>query len=105
MTYESSFKDELINELYRAVLTLDSLEDCHRFFEDVCTIKELQSISQRLHVAKLLIDNVTYIEIEKQTGVSTATISRISKFLHYGPGGYEMVLKRLGYIEDSEEEV
>lgn len=104
MTYESSFKDELITELYKAILSLDSLEDCHRFFEDVCTIKELQSISQRLHVAKLLIDNVTYIEIEKQTGVSTATISRISKFLHYGPGGYEMVLKRLGYIEDTEEE-
>lgn len=103
MTYESSFKDELITELYKAVLTLDSIEDCHRFFEDVCTIKELQSISQRLHVAKMLNNNETYIEIEKETGVSTATISRISKCLHYGPGGYDMVLKKLGYRKETEE--
>lgn len=99
MPYESSFKDELITELYRAILTLETMEECHRFFEDACTIKELQSISQRLHVARLLHENVTYTEIEKKTGVSTATISRISKCLHYGPGGYDLVLKRLGYKE------
>ncbi len=99
MSYESSFKDELIEELYRAILALDSMEECNKFFEDICSIKELQSISQRLKVAKMLNDNVTYTEIEKETGVSTATISRISKCLNYGPGGYDLVLRKLGYRE------
>ena len=93
--YESSFKDQLIEELYEGILTLESVEDCNRFFEDICTIKELQSISQRLKVAKMLRENHTYTQIEQATGVSTATISRISKFLHFGPGGYNLVLDRL----------
>lgn len=100
MPYESSFKDDLITELYQAILLLENLDECNRFFEDVCTIKELQSISQRLHVAKLLYDNITYTEIEKESGASTATISRISKCLHYGPGGYDMILKKLGYKKE-----
>ncbi len=95
MTYESSFKDELIEELYEGILTLKTVEECYRFFEDICTIKELQSISQRLKVARMLKENMTYSHIEEKTGVSTATISRISKCLHHGPGGYNMVLDRV----------
>lgn len=95
MTYESSFKDELIEELYEGILTLETVEECYRFFEDICTIKELQSISQRLKVARMLKENMTYTQIEEKTGVSTATISRISKCLHHGPGGYNLVLERV----------
>lgn len=95
MTYESSFKDELIEELYEGILTLETVEECYRFFEDICTIKELQSISQRLKVARMLKENMTYTQIEDKTGVSTATISRISKCLHHGPGGYNLVLERV----------
>lgn len=95
MTYESSFKDELIEELYEGILTLETVEECYKFFEDICTIKELQSISQRLKVARMLKENMTYTQIEEKTGVSTATISRISKFLHHGTGGYNLVLDRM----------
>lgn len=95
MPYASSFKDELIEELYEGILTLETVEECYRFFEDICTIKELQSISQRLKVARMLRENMTYIQIEDTTGVSTATISRISKCLHHGPGGYNLVLDRV----------
>jgi len=95
MPYQSSFSDEMIEELYEAILTLETVEECYRFFEDICTIKELQSISQRLKVARMLRENMTYNQIEDQTGVSTATISRISKFLHHGPGGYNLVLDRV----------
>lgn len=95
MAYRSSFTDEMIEELYEAILTLETVEECYRFFEDICTIKELQSISQRLKVARMLKENMTYHQIEAHTGVSTATISRISKFLHHGPGGYNMVLDRV----------
>ncbi len=95
MPYSSSFKDELIEELYEGILTLETVEECYRFFEDICTIKELQSISQRLKVARMLRENMTYNQIEDTTGVSTATISRISKCLHHGPGGYNLVLDRV----------
>lgn len=95
MPYQSSFSDEMIEELYEAILTLKTVEECYRFFEDICTIKELQSISQRLKVARMLRENMTYNQIEDLTGVSTATISRISKFLHHGPGGYNLVLDRV----------
>ncbi len=95
MSYASSFKDELIEELYEAIVTLESVEECYKFFEDICTIKELQSISQRLKVARMLKENLTYNQIEDKTGVSTATISRISKCLHHGPGGYNLVLERV----------
>ena len=95
MTYESSFKDELIEELYEGLLMLETVEECYKFFEDICSIKELQSISQRLKVARMLKENMTYNQIEDKTGASTATISRISKCLHHGPGGYNLVLDRV----------
>jgi len=95
MAYDSKFKRDYIDELFRAVLTLEDEEDCYRFFEDICTINEIHSIAQRLQVAKLLNEKKTYSEIEEMTGASTATISRINKCLVYGADGYKRVLSRL----------
>ena len=92
MAYESKFKRPDIDELFEAVLTLKDMEDCYRFFEDICTINEIHAIAQRLQVAKLLSEKKTYNEIESTTGASTATISRINKCLVYGADGYKRVL-------------
>ena len=78
--------------LFQAVLKLKSVEDCRKFFEDVCTIKEMQAIAQRLDVAEMLNAGKNYQEISGTTGASTATISRVAKCLNYGAGGYELVL-------------
>ncbi|MBE5733460.1 MAG: TrpR-like protein YerC/YecD [Clostridiales bacterium] len=80
------------DQLFDAVLKLNSIEDCRKFFEDVCTIKELQDLSQRLEVAKLLKQGKNYQEVSKATGASTATISRVNKCLNYGSGGYNLVV-------------
>ena len=95
MAYESKFKRDDIDELFRAVLLLEDEEDCYRFFEDICTINEIHSISQRLQVAKLLSENKTYSEIERITKASTATISRINICLVYGAEGYKRILDRM----------
>lgn len=97
MDYNSRIKSDQVDSLFEAILKLENMEECYRFFEDICTIKEIQAISQRLEVAKLLRMNRTYNEIEEKTGASTATISRISRALNYGADGYNMVLDRLGY--------
>ena len=88
-------KDNQLQEFFEAVLMLKTKEDCEKFFTDVCTVKELLSIAQRLEVAKLLKIRKTYKEIEKETGASTATISRVSRCLQYGSEGYEIVLQKL----------
>ena len=98
--YRPKIKDRQLDELFEAVLKLDSIEECYRFFEDICTINELKSISQRLEVAKLLRQDKTYNEIEQKTGASTATISRINRALNYGAEGYNLVLDKLGYIKE-----
>lgn len=95
MAYESKFKRDDIDELFKAVLTLQDEEDCYRFFEDICTINEIHAIAQRLQVAKLLSQKKTYSEIEEITKASTATISRINKCLVYGAEGYQRILARL----------
>ena len=82
------------------ILSLNNQEECYRFFEDICTVKEIQAISQRLQVVKLLVQNKTYHEIESETGASTATISRINRALNYGADGYKLVLEHLGYLEE-----
>ncbi len=84
-----------IKAFFEAVLTLESTEDCGKFFEDICTVKELESIAQRLAVAKMLKDGETYLAIVNATGASTATISRVNRCLNYGDGGYNIVLKRM----------
>ena len=87
------FSIEKFDGFFNAILKLDTLEACRKFFEDVCTIKELQAISQRLEVAVMLNEGKNYQEISKATGASTATISRVAKCLNYGAGGYEIVLE------------
>ena len=86
---------EAVKHLFEAVLQLENVEECYQFFEDVCTINELLSLSQRFEVAKMLTDNKTYLEIAEQTGASTATISRVNRSLNYGNDGYELVFERL----------
>ena len=81
--------------LYRGILTLQTREECYAFFEDICTIKELQAMAQRLRVAAQLKDNKNYNEIQADTGASSATISRVNKCLLYGGGGYATALDRL----------
>ena len=90
-------KSEAVDHLFEAVLTLKSPEECYAFFEDVCTVNELLSLSQRYEVAKMLREKKTYLDIAERTGASTATISRVNRSLNYGNDGYDMVFKRLGY--------
>lgn len=85
-----------IDELCEALLTLETKEECYAFLEDICTIKEIQDLSQRLSVAKLLGQGISYTSICKETGASTATISRVSKCCEYGTGGYRTVIERMG---------
>ena len=92
---------EAVKHLFEAVLQLENVEECYQFFEDVCTINELLSLSQRFEVAKMLTENKTYLEIAEQTGASTATISRVNRSLNYGNDGYDMILRRL---EEAKEE-
>ena len=86
---------EAVDRLFKAILNLKDLDECYNFFEDICTIKEIQDISQRLEVAELLSQNISYLEISKKTGASTATISRVNKCLIYGNDGYKTALERL----------
>ena len=86
---------EATKRLFQAILNLKDLDECYNFFEDICTIKEIQDISQRLEVAELLSQNISYLEISKKTGASTATISRVNKCLIYGNDGYKTALERL----------
>ncbi len=90
-----SFLNESTTEFFKAILSLDTVEECGAFFEDICTVKELQDISQRLEVAKMLKEGKSYQVVSRETGASTATISRVNRCLVYGSGGYEKVLKKL----------
>ena len=87
--------DESTEDLCKALLCLKTKEECLAFLEDICTIKEIQDISQRLEVAKLLSQGISYTTICKETGASTATISRVSRSYEYGAGGYKTVIQRL----------
>ena len=88
-------KDPDLDYLFKAILTLKSVDECYLFFEDVCTIKELQSMAQRMQVAKELSASKNYLQVYEDTGVSSATISRVNKCLQYGAGGYKIALERL----------
>lgn len=88
-------RTKAVERLFEAVLQLKDKEECFRFFEDVCTINELLSLSQRFEVARMLTENKTYLEIAEKTGASTATISRVNRSLNYGNDGYQMVFSRL----------
>jgi len=84
-----------LDQLFQAVLSLKDMEECYRFFDDLCTINEIQSLSQRLDVARMLREGNTYHKIETETGASTATISRVKRCLNFGNDTYEMVLERI----------
>lgn len=86
--------NELTENFFKTILNLNSVEECKRFFEDICTIKELQDMSQRLEVAFLLNEGKSYQEVLAKTGVSTATISRVNKCLNYGSGGYKEAIDK-----------
>lgn len=86
---------EQVDELFEAILTLQDVEECYRFFEDICTVKEILEIAQRLKTAKMLSEGANYAEINRVTGCSTATISRVRRCLEYGEGGYRTVLNRV----------
>ncbi|MCC3377582.1 YerC/YecD family TrpR-related protein [Cohnella sp. REN36] len=97
--------DKSIDQLFEAILTLKSVEECYVFFDDLCTVNEIQSLSQRLEVARMLGKGQTYNQIEAETGASTATISRVKRCLNYGNDGYKMTLDRLGrFGKESEAE-
>ena len=88
-------RTEAVDHLFDAILSLQNKEECYTFFEDVCTVNELLSLSQRFEVAKMLRDQKTYLDIAEKTGASTATISRVNRSLNYGDDGYDMVFSRL----------
>ena len=91
----SKLQNKDIDRLFDAILTLETVEECYNFFEDACTVKELLDIAQRLKAAEMLKSGENYNVVSKETGMSTATISRVNKCLSYGGGGYEMVIDRL----------
>ena len=94
--YNSKLTSENMDFLCEAILSLETKEECYRFFEDLCTINEIQSIEQRLQVAKMLKQKKTYTDIATATGASTATISRVNRCLNYGSDGYNLVFDKVG---------
>lgn len=88
-------RDRTVDQLFEAILQLRTLEEAYKFFDDLCTVNEVQSLAQRLEVARMLRKGQTYNQIEAETGASTATISRVKRCLNYGTDGYKVVLDRL----------
>ncbi len=97
-----NIRTEAVDHLFEAILSLRDKEECYTFFEDVCTVNELLSMSQRFEVARMLRAQKTYLDIADKTGASTATISRVNRSLNYGNDGYDMVFSRINLkdIED-----
>ena len=93
-------KDLNVDYLFQAILKLETMEECYAFFDDLCTVSELKALSQRLQVAKMLSDKRVYSDIVKETGASTATISRVNRSLEYGCDSYPMVFSRMEKQEE-----
>ncbi len=98
-----NFRNEKTDFLFDAILTLQTREECYALFEDLCTVAEIVEMSKRLHAARLLGKNAVYNDISEQTGLSTATISRVNRCLKYGTNGYSTVLDRLEGKTDTED--
>ena len=98
----NKLKDEHMDDLFKAILTLENTEECYAFFEDLCTVLELKAMSQRMQVAKMLVQKKVYSDIVAQTGASTATISRVNRTLNYGSEGYALVFDRMGKKAESD---
>ena len=92
--------DKNLEFLFNAILQLEDIDECYDFFEDLCTVQELRSLSQRIVVAKMLSEKSVYTDIVNQTGASTATISRVNRSLQYGCDGYDKIFERLKENED-----
>ena len=99
MTEKNSRKNETVDALFDAILSLESREECYAFFEDLCTVKEISDMAQRLEAAKLLLGGRTNHHIEKEVEISTATISRINRCIQYGTGGYQSVIEKISAQE------
>lgn len=95
-------KTSAVDHLLSAILCLENKEECYNFFEDLCTVNELLSLSQRFEVATMLREHKTYLEIAEKTGASTATISRVNRSLNYGSDGYELIFERLSAQKDND---
>jgi TrpR-related protein YerC/YecD len=91
----SKIKDENLDFLFKAIMSLESEEECYDFYDDLCTVSEIKAMSQRLHVARMLRAHHVYSDIVSETGASTATISRVNRCLNYGSDGYGKILERL----------
>ncbi len=89
------FNKESVEQFFNVILSLESIEECYKFFEDVCTVKELQDMGQRLDIALLLSEGKNYNVVSDETGASSATISRVNKCLMYGSGGYGLAIKKI----------
>ena len=99
MTEKNSRKNETVDALFDAILSLESREECYAFFEDLCTVKEISDMAQRLEAAKLLLGGRTYDQSVKEVEISTATISRINRCIQYGTGGYQSVIEKISAQE------
>ena len=97
---EKNLRDKNTDMFFNAILHLESVDECYDFFEDLCTVNELKSISQRIVVAKMLREKKVYSEIVEETGASTATVSRVNRSLQYGRGGYDLVFDRMNGADD-----
>lgn len=95
MPEQKKLKNPTTEALFHAILKLETMEDCYVFFEDLCTMKELGDMAQRLEAAKMLLKGYTYDQIVKKVEISTATISRINRCIQYGNGGYALIINRL----------
>lgn len=96
----SKLKDKNLDDLFKAILCLESVDECYNFFEDLCTVLELKALSQRFQVAKMLSEHHVYNDIVSETGASTATISRVNRSLNYGSDGYSIVFNRMKKNDD-----
>ena len=95
MAEKNPRRNETIDALFDAILSLETLDECYDFFEDLCTVKEISDMAQRLEAAKLLLDGSTYEQIVKTVEISTATISRINRCIQYGTGGYRQTIEKV----------
>lgn len=96
----NNLKSDEMDFLFKTILSLENLEECYEFFEDICTIHEINAMKQRLQVAKLLMEKRTYLDIAATTGASTATISRVNRSLNYGNNGYRTLFQRVKDMEE-----
>ena len=98
-----NFHSDSVDRLFQTFLNLESIDECYKYFEDLCTIKEIRDMAQRLDTAILLSQGLSYQKIGEQVDISSATIGRVSRCLNYGSGGYRSAIKKLEPKEDNEE--